>query len=100
MFAICFVTGILLSFLGSFALFLNRGISVFAIFYTLGNIVSLASTCFLMGPFKQIQKMFEKTRLFATSLMIVTFILTLLAALWVSYYYFIMIKILICICFS
>lgn len=40
-FAICFVIGILCSFLGSFALFLKKGLTVFAIFYTLGNIISL-----------------------------------------------------------
>ncbi|XP_011633519.1 vesicle transport protein SFT2A-like isoform X1 [Pogonomyrmex barbatus] len=41
-FAICFVIGILCSFLGSFALFLQKGLAVFAVFYTLGNIISLA----------------------------------------------------------
>lgn len=84
LFAICFIVGILLSFLGSFALFLNKGLSVFAIFYTLGNIVSMASTCFLMGPFKQIKKMFATTRLIATLIVILSFALTLFAALKVS----------------
>lgn len=41
-FCICFVLGILLSFLGSIALFLHRGIVVFAVFYTIGNLVSMA----------------------------------------------------------
>lgn len=41
-FAICFIVGILCSFLGSFALFLHKGLTVFAVFYTLGNIISLA----------------------------------------------------------
>ncbi|KAL6425885.1 hypothetical protein ACFW04_008896 [Cataglyphis niger] len=41
-FAICFIIGILCSFLGSFALFLQKGLAVFAVFYTLGNIISLA----------------------------------------------------------
>lgn len=83
-FLICFILGILLSFLGSFALFLNRGLTVFAVFYTIGNIVSMASTCFLMGPFNQIKKMFASTRAVATVIVIVSFISTLLAALWVS----------------
>lgn len=41
-FAICFIIGILCSFLGSFALFLQKGLAVFAVFYTLGNLISLA----------------------------------------------------------
>ncbi|KAK0182141.1 hypothetical protein PV327_000306 [Microctonus hyperodae] len=80
-FAICFVIGILLSFLGSFALFLHKGLTVFAVFYTLGNIVSLASTCFLMGPVNQMKKMFASTRIIATFLVLISIALTLLAAL-------------------
>ncbi|EFA07753.1 vesicle transport protein SFT2B [Tribolium castaneum] len=80
-FLFCFILGILLSFLGSFALFLNGGLSVFAVFYTLGNILSMASTCFLMGPFNQIKKMFASTRAIATVLVIASFILTLVSAL-------------------
>ncbi|XP_018570892.1 vesicle transport protein SFT2A [Anoplophora glabripennis] len=80
-FLICFIIGILLSFLGSFALFLNRGLTVFAVFYTLGNVVSILSTCFLMGPFNQIKKMFASTRLIATIIVLVSFTMTLLSAL-------------------
>lgn len=79
-FVICFVIGILLSLLGSFALFLHGGLKVFAVFYTLGNVVSMISTCFLMGPFKQIKKMFAPTRAIATILVIVSFTLTIIAA--------------------
>ncbi|KAI4491694.1 PREDICTED: vesicle transport protein SFT2A isoform X2 [Polistes canadensis] len=80
-FAICFVIGILCSFLGSFALFLRRGLTIFAIFYTLGNIISLASTCFLMGPVNQLKKMFAATRIIATILVFVSIGMTLFAAL-------------------
>ncbi|XP_012276609.1 vesicle transport protein SFT2A [Orussus abietinus] len=80
-FAICFVIGILCSFLGSFALFLNRGLTVFAVFYTLGNIISLLSTCFLMGPVKQLKKMFASTRVIATVLVFVSIVMTLFAAI-------------------
>lgn len=83
-FLACFIVGVLLSFLGSFALFLNKGLTVFAIFYTLGNVTSMLSTCFLMGPFKQIQKMFAPTRLVATIVVLVSILFTLLAALKVS----------------
>ncbi|XP_032666949.1 vesicle transport protein SFT2B isoform X1 [Odontomachus brunneus] len=80
-FAICFIVGVLCSFLGSFALFLNKGLAVFAVFYTLGNVISLASTCFLMGPFNQLKKMFAPTRVIATIIVFVTIALTLVAAL-------------------
>ncbi|KAF2903412.1 hypothetical protein ILUMI_02790 [Ignelater luminosus] len=80
-FLICFIIGILLSILGSFALFLNRGMTVFAVFYTLGNILSLLSTCFLMGPVNQVKKMFAATRAIATLIVLVSFILTLVAAI-------------------
>lgn len=70
--------------LGSFALFLHRGLTVFAVFYTLGNVISIASTCFLMGPFNQFKKMFASTRIIATIIVIVSFGMTLFAALTVS----------------
>ncbi|XKL68825.1 hypothetical protein PGB90_006594 [Kerria lacca] len=78
-FAICFVIGILLSLLGSLALFLNKGLALFAVFYTVGNIVSIASSCFLMGPLNQLKKMFASTRIIATIMVIVMFFLTILA---------------------
>ncbi|CAH1109301.1 unnamed protein product [Psylliodes chrysocephalus] len=81
-FLACFIVGILLTFLGSFALFLNRGLPVFAVFYTLGNVTSLLSTCFLMGPVNQVKKMFASNRYIATILVIVSFVLTLISALW------------------
>lgn len=78
-FAICFIVGILFSLLGSFAFFLHGGLKVFAVFYTLGNITSLLSTCFLMGPLNQIKKMFAPTRAIATIIVLVMFFLTLFA---------------------
>uniref|UniRef100_U5EZI5 Vesicle transport protein n=1 Tax=Corethrella appendiculata TaxID=1370023 RepID=U5EZI5_9DIPT len=80
-FCVCFVIGILFSLLGSFALFLHRGLTVFAIFYTFGNVMSLLSTCFLMGPVSQLKKMFAKTRVIATCIVIVSLVLTLVAAM-------------------
>ncbi|XP_061063038.1 vesicle transport protein SFT2A [Eubalaena glacialis] len=81
-FAICFVSGVFFSILGTGLLWLPGGIKLFAVFYTLGNIAALASTCFLMGPVKQLKKMLETTRLLATIVMLLCFILTLCAALW------------------
>ncbi|KAM7137019.1 vesicle transport protein SFT2A isoform 2-T2 [Molossus nigricans] len=81
-FAICFVSGIFFSVLGTGLLWLPGGMKLFAVFYTFGNIAALASTCFLMGPLKQLKKMFETTRLLATVIMILCFVFTLCAALW------------------
>uniref|UniRef100_A0A3Q4HE56 Vesicle transport protein n=1 Tax=Neolamprologus brichardi TaxID=32507 RepID=A0A3Q4HE56_NEOBR len=69
-FVICFAGGILCSILGTALLFLPSGLKLFAVFYTLGNIAALASTCFLMGPLKQLKRMFEPTRLIATIVML------------------------------
>lgn len=80
-FTICFIIGILCSFLGAFALFLQKGLPVFAVFYSLGNIISLTSTCFLMGPCNQLKKMFAATRIIATIVMFVAIALTLFAAI-------------------
>ncbi|XP_060061129.1 vesicle transport protein SFT2A isoform X3 [Erinaceus europaeus] len=69
-FAICFASGVFFSILGTGLLWLPGGLKLFAVFYTLGNLAALASTCFLMGPAKQLRKMFETTRLLATVVML------------------------------
>lgn len=79
-FAICFVLGVSLSILGSILLWFKNGLVLFAVFYTFGNVLSLASTCFLMGPMNQLKKMFAKTRIIATILVLVMFVLTLVCA--------------------
>ncbi|KAM6280867.1 vesicle transport protein SFT2A [Porphyrio hochstetteri] len=79
-FAVCFIAGIVCSILGT--ALLPKGIKFFALFYTLGNISALASTCFLMGPLKQLKAMFEPKRLIATLLMLLFLVLTLCAVFW------------------
>ncbi|KAK4303698.1 hypothetical protein Pmani_024308 [Petrolisthes manimaculis] len=79
-FAICFGIGCLFSILGSILFFLPGGTILFAIFYTLGNVMAISSTCFLMGPVNQCKKMFAKTRIIATVIMFVALILTLICA--------------------
>nr|XP_033798301.1 vesicle transport protein SFT2B isoform X2 [Geotrypetes seraphini] len=70
-FIACFVAGVLFSFLGVGLLWVPRkGTTLFAVFYTLGNVASLGSTIFLMGPLKQLKRMFEATRLIATIVML------------------------------
>ncbi|XP_063746787.1 vesicle transport protein SFT2B-like isoform X2 [Eleginops maclovinus] len=58
------------------------GITLFIVFYTFGNICTLGSTMFLMGPMRQLKKMCDKTRALATTIMITCLVLTLCAAFW------------------
>ncbi|XP_075023670.1 vesicle transport protein SFT2B isoform X3 [Calonectris borealis] len=70
-FIACFAIGCLCSLLGSCLLWVpGKGLMLFAVFYTLGNIASIGSTLFLMGPMKQLKRMFEPTRLIATIVML------------------------------
>ncbi|CAH8602499.1 unnamed protein product [Schistosoma bovis] len=81
-FIICLVVGIVMSLLGSLCLWLpGAGITLFALFYTLGNICSLGSTIFLMGPVNQLKRMFQETRIFAAVIMLVCLVLTIVFAL-------------------
>lgn len=50
---------------------LGVGLIAFAVLYTLGNVCSLGSTLFLMGPVNQLKKMFAATRIIATIVMLV-----------------------------
>ncbi|KAJ8255519.1 hypothetical protein COCON_G00193830 [Conger conger] len=82
-FAVCFVIGGVCAVLGVCLLFLPKiGLILFIVFYTFGNICTLASTMFLLGPLKQLKTMCEKTRAFATILMLLFLALTLCAAFW------------------
>ncbi|XP_048666032.1 vesicle transport protein SFT2B isoform X2 [Marmota marmota marmota] len=82
-FIACFAIGILCSLLGTLLLWVpKKGLTLFAVFYTFGNIASIGSTIFLMGPLKQLKRMFEPTRLIATILVLLCFALTLCSAFW------------------
>lgn len=82
-FVICFGLGFLFSILGAFFLAIpGKGIRLFALFYSIGNIMSISSTCFLMGPLKQIKKMFNPTRVLATITALTFLVLTLVSALY------------------
>jgi len=61
----CTVLGFVLSLLGSILLFVGALWS-FTILFTLGIIVSLAGTGFLIGFFKQLKMMFKPVRVVAT----------------------------------
>ncbi|XP_057383474.1 vesicle transport protein SFT2B isoform X2 [Balaenoptera acutorostrata] len=95
-FIACFAAGILCSLLGTLLLWVPRkGLYLFAVFYTFGNIASLGSTVFLMGPMKQLKRMVEPTRLIATimvlwynrGLALIFCILQSLALTWYSLSY-------------
>ncbi|KAF0881589.1 SFT2B protein, partial [Crocuta crocuta] len=81
-FIACFAAGIVCSLLGTLLLWVPRkGLYLFAVFYTFGNIASIGSTVFLMGPMKQLKRMFEPTRLIAT-IMVLVRCLPAALALW------------------
>jgi hypothetical protein len=75
----CFCMGALMSILSSFAL-IKGDITSFAIFYSCGNIIALASTGFVWGPKKQLKKMFHKSRAIATTIYLVLLLATLIVA--------------------
>lgn len=84
-FAICFGLAFLSCILGTFFLFIPiKGLRLFAIFYSLGNIMAVSSTSFLIGPLKQVKKMFDPTRILATLVTITFLILTLISALYLK----------------
>lgn len=63
-FAICFVSGYLVTF-GSFKLFVKLvegNPAPFVFVYSFGNILSLMSSMFLCGPQKQFKNMFDESR--------------------------------------
>jgi len=82
-FAICFGLGFLFSIIGILCLMIpsRKGMRLFALFYSIGNVTSIASTCFLMGPWKQLKRMFNPTRALATIVAITFLILTLVTVL-------------------
>jgi flagellar biosynthesis protein FlhB len=77
-FGICFVGGLAVGIIAAFLLFVN--IVAFAVLYTIGNVLALGSTMFLVGPLRQFKNMFEGTRIIATCVFILSMGLTLFAA--------------------
>ena len=66
--AVCIGIGFLLSFFSSGLLIslASGNVVKFSIFYSIGTLLSLISSLFLWGPVSQCKKMFEKTRIFST----------------------------------
>ncbi|KAJ7090255.1 SFT2-domain-containing protein [Mycena belliarum] len=64
-FVACLAIGFLFSVLGSIVLFLGQ-ITIFAVLYGFGTLISLAGTGFLIGFFSQLKLMFKPVRVVAT----------------------------------
>ncbi|GFR48075.1 hypothetical protein Agub_g9913 [Astrephomene gubernaculifera] len=64
-FGVCFGFGFLLTLI-SIPMLWTMQITKFAVLYSIGSVVSVMSTLFLMGPVKQCQRMFEEKRILAT----------------------------------
>ncbi|ERM99772.1 hypothetical protein AMTRI_Chr11g102120 [Amborella trichopoda] len=79
-FAICLVAGLTCT-LMSILVFFNP--IKFAVAFTLGNMLSLGSTAFLIGPKRQVRMMLDPVRIYATGIYIGSIIVALLCALYV-----------------
>lgn len=82
-FAVCLGFGALTSCLAFYCLFQKEYIE-FGVLNTIANLFALGSSLFLAGPKKQMKKMFEETRWIATTVYLVTMVLTFIAALWIK----------------
>lgn len=83
-FTICLVTGCVLALLSVLVLLFPTpsNLQIFAVFYSLGNITIILGSLFLMGPMKQLQRMFQENRFIATLIFFAFLILTVCAAVW------------------
>lgn len=77
-FGVCFALGLMLSFLSP--LFILRP-TKFAVIFTIGNLLSIGATAFLMGPLTQVKRMFQPRRLLSTCVFLVSMVATLASVL-------------------
>lgn len=77
-FGICFTIGCLISLGSTLRLLIPTD---FALWYSLGNLVSFAATGFLVGPVAQCKMACDKSRALATTIFLTSMIATLLTAL-------------------
>ncbi|KAJ4839487.1 hypothetical protein Tsubulata_030724 [Turnera subulata] len=78
-FAICFSAGLACTLLSMLVFF--HPIK-FAVTFTLGNLLSLGSTAFLIGPKRQVTMMLDPVRIYATALFLASIFIALLCALY------------------
>ncbi|WVZ74970.1 hypothetical protein U9M48_023083 [Paspalum notatum var. saurae] len=79
-FAICLAAGLTCTFL-SMIVFFNP--VKFGVTFTLGNMMALGSTAFLIGPKRQFDMMLDSVRIYATAIYIASIIIALFCALYV-----------------
>ena len=81
-FVICFGLGALCTFLSvMFIPMIAIAPAKFAVLFTLGNLLALGSTFFLLGPCRQLRNMMKPHRLIASIVYVAAMIFTLVAAL-------------------
>ena len=73
--------GVLMSFMAFISF---NDLNKFGLFYALGSIMAICSTLFLMGPVKQVQRMFDETRRIATIVFLLSLGFTLFCALYLK----------------
>ncbi|KAK9950355.1 hypothetical protein M0R45_005849 [Rubus argutus] len=78
-FAICLAAGLTCTLLSMLVFF--HPIK-FAITFTLGNLLSLGSTAFLIGPKRQVTMMLDPVRIYATAIYLASIIIALFCALY------------------
>jgi len=78
-FIACMAIGFILSLLGSIVLILGQ-LTLFAVLYVLGTVVSLFGTGFLIGFFRQLKLMFKPVRIVASVVFIASIALVLVGA--------------------
>ncbi|KAB2618927.1 vesicle transport protein SFT2B [Pyrus ussuriensis x Pyrus communis] len=79
-FSICLAAGITCTLLSMLVFF--HPIK-FAITFTLGNLLSLGSTAFLIGPKRQVSMMLDPVRIYATAVYLASIVIALFCALYV-----------------
>ncbi|XP_062083742.1 uncharacterized protein LOC133790218 [Humulus lupulus] len=79
-FAICLAAGVTCTLL-SMLVFFNP--IKFGITFTLGNLLALGSTAFLIGPKRQVTMMLDPVRIYATAIYLASIIISLFCALYV-----------------
>ncbi|XP_047318541.1 vesicle transport protein SFT2B-like [Impatiens glandulifera] len=79
-FAICLASGLTFTLL-SLLVFFNP--IKFGITFTFGNLMSLGSTAFLIGPQRQFSMMLDPVRIYATAIYFASMIIALFCALYV-----------------
>ncbi|KAK8914579.1 hypothetical protein KSP39_PZI024356 [Platanthera zijinensis] len=77
-FALCFVAGVTFMLLS--LIVFARPIK-FAVLFSLGNLLAVGSTAFLIGPVQQTRMMLDPVRVYATAVYITTVILALVCAI-------------------